>query len=93
MRLALAIDEIEALQDPRVQTHEANLPLVLICRVVTRLGDLPAVTTQVIAGLFASDLAFLEDLYLRLNNPQPIQIGAVCPQCSAQFQLQIAPLT
>ena len=92
MRLALALDEIEALQDPRVQAHETNLPLVLLSRVVTRLGDMPIVTTQVIAGLYASDLAYLEDLYLRLNNPQPIQVKAVCPHCCSHFKLQVSPL-
>jgi hypothetical protein len=92
MRLALAADEIEAMQDPRVLENEANLPLVLLCRVVTCLGSLPAVTTQVIAGLYAGDLAFLEDLYLQLNGPQPIQVGAICPHCGNSFHVPVAPL-
>jgi len=92
MRLATALDEIEAMQDARVQEHEANLPLVLLCRVVTSLGSLPAVTTQVIAGLYAGDLAFLEDLYLQLNSPQPIQVGAICPHCGNSFHVPVAPL-
>ena len=59
---------------------------------VTRLGNLPAVTPQIIEGLFASDLAYLEDLYLRLNSMEAVMVGAICPHCSNQFQLQIAPL-
>jgi hypothetical protein len=92
MRLATALDEIQAIGDPRVQANEAYLPVVLLNRVVTALGDLPAITPQVIEGLFAADLAYLEDLYQRLNMAETIVVGAVCPQCSTQFQLQVAPL-
>ena len=93
MRLANALDEIEAVDDPRVIENEAYLPVVLLARVVTRLGMLPAVSPKVIAGLFASDLAYLEDLYLRLNSLERVQVQAICPQCSAQFQLQVSPLS
>lgn len=92
MRLATALDEIESLQDPRVQTNEAYLPVVLLSRVVTKLGDLPSVTPQIVGGLFAADLASLEDLYLRLNSHEHVILGAVCPQCSTQFHLQVSPL-
>ena len=92
MRLALALDEIEAMKDPRVQENDANLPLVLLSRVVTELGELPAVTAQVIAGLFAGDLAFLEDLYLQLNSPQPIEVNAICPHCGSSLHVPVAPL-
>ena len=92
MRLATALDEIQAVGDPRVQANEAYLPVVLLNRVVTALGDLPAITPQVIEGLFAADLAYLQDLYQRLNSAEYIVLGAVCPRCSTQFQLQVAPL-
>ena len=92
MRLATALDEIEPLQDPRVRANEAYLAIILLSRVVTRLGELPAVTPQVVGGLFASDLAYLQDLYQRLNALESVIIGAVCPQCSTQFQLKVAPL-
>ena len=92
MRLATALDEIEAYQDPRVQANEAYLPVVLFSRVVVQLGSLPVVTAQVIEGLFASDLAYLEDLYQRLNSPGRVTLGVVCPQCGTQFQVQVAPL-
>lgn len=92
MRLAMAIDEIEPLRDPRVQANEAYLIILLLARVVTRLGNLPAVTPEVIEGLFAADLAFLQDLYQRLNAPESVIVGAVCPNCSTHFQLQVAPL-
>jgi hypothetical protein len=92
IRLATALDEIQSVGDPRVQANEAYLPVVLLSRVVTALGDLSAVTPQVIEGLFAADLAYLEDLYQRLNSAEQVIIGAVCPNCSTQFQLQVAPL-
>ncbi len=93
IRLALAMDEIESVQDPRVQANEAYLPVLLLSRVITQLGVLPAVTPQVIARLFAIDLAYLEDLYQRINSPELVTIGAVCPHCSTQFQLQVSPLS
>lgn len=92
MRLATALDEIEPMQDPRVRANESYLPVLLLSRVVTQLGELTAVTPQVIEGLFASDLAYLQDLYLRLNSAEPVLLGAICPHCSTQFQLQVAPL-
>jgi hypothetical protein len=92
MRLATALDEIEPLRDPRVQANEAYLVILLLSRVVTRLGSLPAVTPQVIEGLYASDLTYLQDVYQRLNAPESVVVGAVCPNCSTQFQLQVAPL-
>jgi hypothetical protein len=92
MRLATALDEIEPLNDPRVQANEAYLVILLLSRVVTAMGTLPAVTPQVMEGLFASDLAYLQDVYQRLNAPATVLVSAVCPQCSTQFQLQVAPL-
>ena len=92
MRLATALDEIEALQDPRVQANEAYLPVVLLSRVVTQLGEYAGAPPQVIEKLFASDMAYLEDVYLRLNNQQTITLGVVCPHCSSRFDVQVAPL-
>jgi hypothetical protein len=92
MRLAMAVDEIEASRHPRVQENEAYLPVVLLARVITRLGNLSAVTPQVVETLFASDLAYLEDLYLRLNSAENVVLGAVCPHCAGQIEIEVAPL-
>lgn len=67
MRLATAADEILPLRDPRVQQNEAYLVVIVLARVITRLGSLPDVHTGVIEGLFASDLAYLERLYEKFN--------------------------
>jgi hypothetical protein len=92
IRLATALDEIEAVQHPRVLSNEAYLPVVLLSRVITRLGSLPAVTPMVVEQLYVADLAYLEDLYLRLNSYEKVDIDATCPHCDKSFQLQIAPL-
>jgi len=67
MRLATAADEILPLRDPRVQQNEAYLAVIVLSRVITRLGSLPDIHTGVIEGLYASDLAHLQRLYERLN--------------------------
>ena len=92
MRLAEAIDEIEAINDPRVQANEAYLPVILISRVITHLGSLPAITTHMIERFSVSDFTYLEDLYTRINGKEDIVVAAVCPYCNGQFQLQVAPL-
>lgn len=93
MRLATALDEIEAMQDPRVQANEAYLPVILLSRVIIRLGELNAVTPQIVERLFASDMAYLEDVYLRLNSQDTIRLGVACPHCGGRFDVQVAPLT
>ncbi|WP_235514635.1 hypothetical protein [Deinococcus sp. Leaf326] len=81
MRLATAFDEIEPLGDPRVQGNEAYLGLLLLSRVVVRLGDFSPVPPEVIAGLYTADFAYLQGLYLELNTALslPPGPGAVAP--------------
>lgn len=67
MRLATAADEILPLRDPRVQQNPAYLAVIVMARVITRLGSLPDVNTKVVEGLFATDLDYLQKLYERLN--------------------------
>lgn len=68
MRLATAADEILPLRDPRVQQNEAYLAVIVLARVILRLGQLPEIHTGIIEGLFASDLAYLQRLYDELNS-------------------------
>jgi hypothetical protein len=70
MRLATAADEILPLRDPRVQQNEAYLAIIVLARVITRLGSLPEVHTGVIEGLYASDLGYLQRLYERFNGTE-----------------------
>jgi len=92
MRLATALDEIETVQDPRVQANEAYLPVLLLSRVIKQLGEIHVITPELIANLYVIDLTYLEDLYQRLNGAEAVLVTAICPQCSTQFQLQVAPL-
>ena len=77
MRLATAADEILPLRDPRVQQNEAYLAIIVLARVITRLGSLADVSTGVIERLFASDLAYLQRLYERFNSSKPPEPSAV----------------
>ena len=90
MRLATAADEILPLRDPRVRENEAYLTVVLLGRVVTRLGTLQQVTNGVIEGLFASDLAFLQDLYRRVNQEGHTQAAVTCPACRHEFTVDLS---
>jgi hypothetical protein len=92
MRLATAEDEIEAVAHPHVQANEAYLPVVLLSRVITRLGSLTEITPQVVQGFYAADMAYLEDLYLRLNSYEDVLVKAVCPHCKHELHLKVAPL-
>jgi len=91
MRLATAFDEIAPLKDPRVHGNPAYLLVILLSRVVTRLGTVAQVNPKVIEGLFASDLSCLEDLYRRINQNGHALARAQCPQCEHQFDVEIVP--
>jgi len=67
MRLATAMDEIAPLRDLRVRSNQAYLVVVLLSRVVVKLGSLTNVTTQIIENLFAADLAYLQSFYRQIN--------------------------
>lgn len=90
MRLATARDEIMPLRDPRVRDNEAYLTVLLLSRVVTSLGSLPSITPAVIEGLFASDLAVLQDLYRRINQDGHADVATTCPACQHQFTVDVA---
>jgi hypothetical protein len=90
MRLATARDEILPQQDPRVRENDAYLTVLLLSRVVTRLGAITQVTPGTIEGLFASDLAFLQDLYRRINQEGHSQAAVTCPSCQHEFTVDMA---
>ena len=90
MRLATARDEILPQRDPRVRENEAYLTVILLARVVTRLGSIGQVTPSTIEGLFASDLAFLQDLYRRVNSEGSTHVAITCPSCKHEFAVDVA---
>ncbi|MFZ4508077.1 MAG: hypothetical protein ACOYON_10330 [Fimbriimonas sp.] len=67
MRLATALDEIAPLRDPRVRANQAYLVIILLARVITKLGDVDNIDTGVVENLFSADLAFLQDFYRKIN--------------------------
>jgi hypothetical protein len=75
MRLATAMDEIAPLRDPRVRANEAYLVIILLARVITKLGEVEVIDTGVIENLFSADLAFLQDFYRRINEVNPEEAG------------------
>jgi hypothetical protein len=89
MRLATARDEILPQRDPRVRENEAYLTVILLSRVVTRLGSVNQVTPATIEGLFASDLAFLQDLYRRVNSEGTTHVAITCPSCKHEFAVDV----
>lgn len=88
MRLATAADEILPLKDPRVQSNTTYLTVILLSRVVTRLGNLPIIDTKMIENLYASDFAYLQDFYSRINESESANIKATCPKCGHNFEVQ-----
>ena len=89
MRLATAADEILPLRDPRVQQNPSYLSIILLSRVITRLGTLPVVTNQVIENLFTMDLAYLQDLYQRINMSDMPVYTVTCPHCGQQHEVPL----
>jgi hypothetical protein len=89
MRLATAADEILPLKDPRVQQNPAYLTVILLSRVITRLGSLADVHPGVIEGLYASDLSYLQALYQDLNGDGALTAAAVCPKCEHRFEVKL----
>jgi hypothetical protein len=74
MRLATGRDEIEPLRDVRVAENEAYLTVVMLARVITELGTIRPVTTNVVEGLFAVDLAYLQEFYGIVNFGDPAEL-------------------
>ena len=91
MRLATAADEILPLRDPRVVKNPAYLVILLLSRVVVRLGGVDPITPKTIEDLFATDLAFLQDLYNKVNDPESGRAEVTCPHCRGSFVPEAGP--
>ncbi|MFF5126099.1 hypothetical protein ACFY41_04065 [Streptomyces syringium] len=90
MRLATARDELIPLRDDRVRDNSAYLSVVLIARVLTRLGTIEDVHPGLVEDLFASDLAFLQDFYRRINAEGHTRAAVTCPACQESFAVDLA---
>ncbi len=90
MRLATAKDELVPLHDDRVRENQAYLTVVLLARVITRLGSITDIHPGLVENLFATDLAFLQDLYRRVNQEGHTHASVACPECQHVFTIDVA---
>lgn len=90
MRLATAADEILPMKDPRVQRNPAYLSAILLSRVITKLGDLEDVNPGIVEKLFVGDLAYLQELYQRINGDGSMALKVTCPKCGEQFEQEFS---
>ncbi len=91
MRLATAADEVLPVKDPRVQRNPGYLPIIVLARVISKLGDLQEVNPGIIEKLFVGDLAYLQSLYGEINGNGNPHVPATCPKCGEVFEKETAP--
>lgn len=91
IRLATARDEIEPLRDPRVRENEAYLTILLLSRVITRLGDIVEITPETVEALYAADFDHLQRLYERINSDPDTLAEVTCPNCDADIEVDLGP--
>jgi hypothetical protein len=92
MRLATARDEIEPLGDPAVRQNEAYLPVLLLARVVTRIGTVRQIDPPLIESLFAADFDHLQRLYERVNTDGEAVGVLSCPDCGHPFEVDLSEI-
>jgi hypothetical protein len=92
MRLATARDEIEPLREPSVRENDAYLSVLLLARVITRLGDITAVTPELVEALYAVDFDHLQRLYERLNTSGEAVGSVTCPACGGAFEVDLSEI-
>ncbi|MBQ9504127.1 MAG: phage tail assembly protein [Lachnospiraceae bacterium] len=89
MRLATAGDEISATRDPRVLSNPSYLTVVILSRVITEIEGVSAITATLIEKLFTADLAYLQDMYQKINDIEPPTMTVVCPDCGKTFEVPL----
>lgn len=89
MRLATAGDEIGATQDPRVLSNPSYLTIVVLARVITEMEGMEAIVPNIVERFFTADLAFLQDMYQRINNVEVPKMTVVCPECGKTHEVSI----
>lgn len=92
MRLATAMDEIAPLRDTRVRANQAYLAIILLARVIVRLGSVPVISTAIIENLYVADLAYLQALYRQINEEGKTTLTVTCPECQKQHEVDLAEL-
>ncbi|MEB3360465.1 MAG: hypothetical protein VKK04_27320 [Synechococcales bacterium] len=88
MRLSTAADEITPLRDPRVQKNPGYLVIILLARVITKLGSLDQLNTKMIEEFYSGDLVYLQELYQQINQHGSTRFRVACPHCSGEFEVE-----
>ncbi len=89
MRLSTAADEILPLKDPRVRSNQAYLIIILLSRVITKLGSLAQINPKNIESLYSADLSYLQEFYNRINTNGSTTIDGTCPKCEHEFKMEL----
>jgi hypothetical protein len=89
MRLATAGDELGAMRDPRVVQNPSYISIAVLASVITEIEGIDSVVPAIIEHLYTADLAFLQDMYRRINDIEPPKVTTVCPSCGEVFEVSI----
>ena len=89
MRLATAGDEISATRDPRVLSNPSYLTIVILSKVITEIEGLQVITASHVERMFTADLAFLQDMYQKINDITPPTMPVVCPSCGHMHEVPL----
>jgi len=89
MRLATAADEILPMRDPKVQQNASYLSIIILSRVIVKLGELRAISTRHIENLYTMDLAYLQDFYQRINMSEMPSYQVECPHCGKKIEVPL----
>jgi hypothetical protein len=92
MRMSTAFDEIAPLKDARVQANPGYLLIILLSRVITRLGTIEFINPKLIEGLLSGDLIYLQDFYRRINENGHSRLAVSCPHCQGEFEVETSGL-
>ena len=89
MRLATAGDEMRAQRDPRVLANPSYLTIVLLSEVITQIEGVQTIVPNIMERMFTADLAFLQDMYQRINDIEPPTMHFVCPDCGKEHEIPL----
>jgi len=87
MCLATAADEIFPYKDVRVQNNPPYLTIIVLSRVIKKIGEITSINPKVIESLFATDLSYLQDFYQKINATGTSKISATCPKCEHKYNI------
>ncbi|WP_326703406.1 hypothetical protein [Streptomyces cyaneofuscatus] len=90
MRLATARDELRPQIDLRVKENPAYLSVVLLSQVITQLGTVTDVHAGIVERMYATDVAFLQDFYRRINSEGHTHAAVTCPLCHGSFEVDLS---